>query len=39
MQAWKKNDSTSFNFYDAHDLNNLMPSVLSKKFQSPNIGY
>jgi hypothetical protein len=25
MQAWKKNDSTSFNFYDAHDLNNLMP--------------
>ncbi|NTW90083.1 MAG: molecular chaperone Tir [Candidatus Moranbacteria bacterium] len=25
MQAWKKNDNTSFNFYDAHDLNNLMP--------------
>ncbi len=24
MQAWKKNDYTSFNFYDAHDLNNLM---------------
>jgi len=24
MQAWKKNDHTSFNFYDAHDLNNLM---------------
>jgi len=24
MQAWKKNDSTSFNFYDAHDLTNLM---------------
>jgi len=24
MQAWKKNDNTSFNFYDAHDLNNLM---------------
>jgi len=23
MQAWKKNDNTSFNFYDAHDLNNL----------------
>ncbi|OQB05860.1 MAG: hypothetical protein BWY19_00744 [bacterium ADurb.Bin212] len=25
MQAWKKNDGTTFNFYDAHDLNNLMP--------------
>ena len=24
MQAWKKRDKTSFNFYDAHDLNNLM---------------
>lgn len=24
MQAWKKNDNTSFNFYDAHDLNKLM---------------
>jgi hypothetical protein len=24
MQAWKKNDNTSFNFYDAHDLNDLM---------------
>jgi hypothetical protein len=24
MQAWKKNDNNSFNFYDAHDLNNLM---------------
>lgn len=24
MQAWKKKDTTSFNFYDAHDLNNLM---------------
>lgn len=24
MQAWKKNDNTSFDFYDAHDLNNLM---------------
>jgi hypothetical protein len=26
MQAWKKNDNTSFNFYDAHDLNNLLPT-------------
>ena len=26
MQAWKKNDNTSFNFYDAHDLNNLLSS-------------
>lgn len=25
MQAWKQNDNTPFNFYDAHDLNNLMP--------------
>jgi nicotinic acid mononucleotide adenylyltransferase len=25
MQAWKQNDNTLFNFYDAHDLNNLMP--------------
>lgn len=24
MQAWKKSNRTSFNFYDAHDLNNLM---------------
>ena len=24
MQAWKKSDNTPFNFYDAHDLNNLM---------------
>jgi len=24
MQAWKKNNITSFNFYDAHDLNSLM---------------
>lgn len=24
MQARKHNDNTSFNFYDAHDLNNLM---------------
>lgn len=23
MQAWKQNDNTSFNFYDAHDLNNV----------------
>lgn len=24
MQAWKNNENNSFNFYDAHDLNNLM---------------
>ena len=23
MQAWKQSDRTSFNFYDAHDLNNI----------------
>ena len=22
MKAWKQNDNTDFNFYDAHDLNN-----------------
>ena len=22
MQAWKQNDNSSFNFYDAHDINN-----------------
>lgn len=24
MQAWKQNDDTNFNFYDAHDLTNIM---------------
>lgn len=24
MQAWKQNDHTTFNFFDAHDLNNLL---------------
>lgn len=24
MQAWKNNSGNTFNFYDAHDLNNLM---------------
>ena len=24
MQAWKQSDNHTFNFYDAHDLNNLM---------------
>ena len=24
MQAWKQNDNIDFNFYNAHDLNNLM---------------
>ena len=23
MKAWKQNDNTEFNFYDAHDLNNI----------------
>lgn len=23
MQAWKQNDNISFNFYDAHDINNI----------------
>lgn len=25
MQAWRKTDGTAFGFFDAHDLNNLMP--------------
>ncbi len=25
MQAWKQSDLTNFNFYDAHDLTNIMP--------------
>lgn len=25
MQAWKQSDNTDFNFYDAHDLTNIMP--------------
>ncbi len=24
MQAWKKNNNTTFDFYDAHDLNNWL---------------
>ena len=24
MQAWKQNDNTPFNFYDAHDINNIL---------------
>ena len=24
MQMWKQNDSSTFNFYDAHDLNNAL---------------
>ena len=23
MKAWKQNDNTEFNFYDAHDINNI----------------
>lgn len=25
MQAWKQSDHSNFNFYDAHDLTNIMP--------------
>lgn len=24
MKAWKQNDNTAFNFYDAHDVNNIL---------------
>ena len=26
MKAWKQNDNTDFNFYDAHDLNTALDS-------------
>jgi len=26
MQAWKQSDNTNFNFYDAHELNRLLPT-------------
>ena len=26
MLAWKQNDNTNFNFYNAHDLNRLLPT-------------
>ena len=34
MQAWKKNDNTSLNFYDAHDLNNLLSWSSEEKIKS-----
>ena len=24
MKAWKQNDNSSFNFYDAHDINTIL---------------
>lgn len=30
MRAWKQNDKTNFNFYDAHDLNTARDSSLEK---------
>ena len=26
MKAWKQNDNTNFNFYDAHDINTALDS-------------
>ena len=34
MQAWKQSDRTSFNFYDAHDLNR----ILDKSEESIKLG-
>jgi len=34
MQAWKQNDNTTFNFYDAHDLNNLMSWATEETIKS-----
>ena len=30
MRAWKQNDKTNFNFYDAHDLNSARDSSLEE---------
>lgn len=30
MKAWKQNDNTDFNFYDAHDLNTALDSSLEE---------
>ena len=30
MKAWKQSDSTSFNFYDAHDINRSRDSSLEE---------
>lgn len=34
MQAWKQNNHTSFNFYDAHDLNNSMKYSTEETIES-----
>ncbi len=34
MKAWKDNDNTSFNFYDAHDINNIYDSSQETSIKS-----
>lgn len=34
MNAWKQNDNTDFNFYDAHDLNTARDSSQEKSIKS-----
>lgn len=44
MQAWKQNDNIGFNFYDAHDINNIydksessIKAGLQERFRSSKI--
>ena len=34
MKAWKQNDNTDFNFYDAHDINNANDSSLEESIKN-----
>ncbi len=34
MKAWKQNDNTSFNFYDAHDLNYARDTSLTESIKN-----
>lgn len=43
MKAWKQSDNTSFNFYDAHDINNIydkseesIKAGLQERFRNSN---
>ncbi len=44
MKAWKQNDNTNFDFYDAHDINNCydksvesIKASLSERFQNSKV--
>lgn len=34
MKAWKQNDNTEFNFYDAHDLNSARDTSLEQSIKN-----